>query len=106
MMGAISIPDQAKNDTLTRLFILESNTLILLGVFETGATTVRITFQNSPSGLSCSAVQAMAQEVGAGPTKDRSDIGGGTVEILKATPTSSSCKVQRTALVKDPAAPR
>jgi hypothetical protein len=96
MMGTIGVPDQAKNDTVARLFLLEGNTLTLVAVLETGATTVRITFQKGPSGLSCSAVQAMAQEVGAGPMKDKSDAGSGKVQILKATPTSSSCELQPT----------
>ena len=93
MKGTIGVPDQAKGD-VARLFLLEGNTLVLFAVLETGGVTVKVTFDKRPSGWSCSAVQALAREIGAGPMRDKSDIGGGKVEVLKASPTSSSCKVQ------------
>jgi hypothetical protein len=93
--ATIGQPRERKVGTGTVLFVYEANTLTWLSVLKTGATTLKITFKRGPAGLTCSAVAAVAQEVGAGPTTvNPNDGGGGTAQVLWARPTSSTCTVQ------------
>ncbi len=95
--GTIGQPMERKDGSGTGIFVFEANTLTWLSVFETGGTTLKITFEKGDAGLMCSAVAAMAQEVGAGPTKAPPNVeGGGKVQVLSSRPTSSRCTVQPT----------
>ena len=97
----IGVPGQMKDGQQT-LWLFETNTLTQLRVLEVGAVTLRIIFEKGAAGLGCSAVASIAQEVGAGPTTNKPLLqGGGLVQSLSATPTSSTCKVLATAKVKD-----
>jgi len=78
------------------VWILSGNSLRMLRTYEVGGKTTVITF--GAGGRSCSVRSPFARETGAGSAIRRGAIGsrGGTVEILSARQTSSSCQVRRT----------
>jgi len=78
------------------VWLLDGDTLVALRVYERGGVSVRIKFEKSGTTLNCSISAPMANEVGAGPTTDKSAMqGGGKVRVLHAKQTASSCRVSR-----------
>jgi hypothetical protein len=95
----IGEPTQRPDGRGAGLYLFEDSTLKGLLVLETGGGILKVTFENSVSGLSCVTAAAMAQEVGGGPTKARRGTeveDGGQAVILSAKPTAATCKVQAT----------
>lgn len=77
-----------------RVWILDGDKLTLLRAFAAGGIKIEITFAGSGSGMTCSARAAFAREEGAGRPRFKG-IGGGQIEMLSATQTSSTCRVSR-----------
>lgn len=98
----IGVPGAQKDNSGMALWLLEGSSLTWLRVLEVGGATLKIDFEKGASGLSCSVKGAMAREVGAGATTDKSSmVAGGKARIVSITPATSTCRVQATASVKD-----
>jgi hypothetical protein len=91
MNGTIGVPRQAAVGSGHALWILDGDKLTLLRTFETGGLKAEITL----NGSSCSVRAPMVREEGAGNMKRSDSVVGGPVEILSATPTSTSCRISR-----------
>jgi hypothetical protein len=72
------------------LMFVSGNTLTMLSTFDVGGSKTTITLQG---GSRCAISFQSMREVGAGATR-RDAIGGGSVQILRARQTGSSCSVR------------
>ena len=91
--GQVGVPGKNKDRSATVLWLLEAGTLTRLGVVEVGGALLKIKFNQTGSGLTCSASITLAREVGAGNRVDKSPAGG-KVEVLSAQLVGSpTCRV-------------
>jgi hypothetical protein len=72
------------------VMILSGNTLTMLRTFEVGGVKTTITF----AGGGCSIRSPVMREVGAGPTR-RDSMVGGSIEVLSSRQVSTRCQVTR-----------
>jgi hypothetical protein len=76
------------------VWLLSGNTLTMLRTYQIGGKNTTITF--GAGAQSCSVRSPFMREIGAGSTIRREPVAGaGTVEIISAKQTSSSCQVTR-----------
>jgi hypothetical protein len=93
--GKIGTPNKNKDGSAEVLWLFEGNKLTRLSVVRVGGNKLEINLSKTATGLTCTASNTVADEVGAGNRVDRSPAGG-SVEVL-STPrlTSISCRATK-----------
>ena len=70
--GEIAKPWETKSSPGSALWLIEGDTLVAFRVYEVGGSTMRIKFEKTSDGLSCTVDAPVMREVGAGATTDKS----------------------------------
>ena len=94
--GELAKPRETRSSPGSVLWLIEGDTLVAFRVYEVGGSTMKIKFEKTSNGLSCTVEAPAMREVGAGATIDKSSMaGGGKVKVLATKQTGSSCRISK-----------